>query len=111
FIAPFYAIFPAPDGFGFLQAFAPVDDTHTQFVFVMFKRDEPFSEEQRITHASRCGLLPGQDLDAFRRPIRNRTNNWLQDRDAMRTSSFSGIAGVNTEDIAMQESMGPIYDR
>jgi phthalate 4,5-dioxygenase len=111
FIAPFYAIFPAPDGFGFMQAFVPVDDTHTQFVFVMFKRNEPFTDEQRVTHASRSGLLPGHDLDEFRRPIRNRSNNWQQDREAMKTSSFSGITGVNTEDIAMQESMGPIYDR
>lgn len=111
FIAPFYAIFPAPDGFGFLQAFVPIDDTHTQFVFVMFKRNEPFTDEQRITHAQRSGLMPGRDLDDFRRPVRNRTNNWQQDREAMKTTSFSGITGVNTEDMAMQESMGAIYDR
>ena len=29
----------------------------------------------------------------------------------MRRGSFSGIAGVNIEDIAVQESMGAIYDR
>ena len=111
FIAPCYSIFPAPDGFGFLQAFVPVDDTHTSFFFVMFKRNEPFTDEQRETHAHRSGLLPGVDLDSERRSLRNRSNNWLQDRGAMKTGSFSGITGVNIEDIARQESMGPIYNR
>jgi phthalate 4,5-dioxygenase oxygenase subunit len=111
FAAPCYAIFPAPDGWSFLQAFVPVDDTHTRFVFVMVKRNEPFTDEQRVTHAKRSGLLPGHDLDEFSRPIRHRDNNWLQDREAMKAGSFSGITGINTEDIAVQESMGPIYDR
>jgi len=111
FAAPCYAIFPAPDRWIFLQAFVPVDDTHTRFVFVMVKRDEPFTAEQRVTHAKRSGLLAGHDLDEEGRPIRNRANNWLQDREAMKGGSFSGITGVNTEDITMQESMGAIYDR
>jgi len=111
FAAPCYAIFPAPDRWIFLQAFVPVDDTHTRFVFVMVKRDEPFTAEQRVTHAKRSGLLAGHDLGEEGRPIRNRANNWLQDREAMKGGSFSGITGVNTEDITMQESMGAIYDR
>jgi phthalate 4,5-dioxygenase len=33
------------------------------------------------------------------------------DRGAQRTTSFTGIAGTNTQDIAIQESMGPLFDR
>ena len=29
----------------------------------------------------------------------------------MATGSFTGLHGVNNEDIAVQESMGPLYDR
>jgi phthalate 4,5-dioxygenase oxygenase subunit len=111
FVAPFYAIFPAPKGFGFMQAFVPIDDTHTMFHYIQFKHNEPFTAEQREIHAGRSGMLPGRDIDQEFRKIRNRDNLWLQDRQSMRAGSFSGITGVNNEDIAMQESMGPVYDR
>jgi phthalate 4,5-dioxygenase oxygenase subunit len=43
---------------------------------------------------------------------RNRANGWLQDRAAMRAeTSFTGIAGIRNQDTAVQESMGPLYDR
>ena len=39
-------------------------------------------------------------------------NRWLQDRAAMRRGdSWSGLAGVGMEDFAIEESMGPIFDR
>src|SRR5262249_51556199 len=45
------------------------------------------------------------------RSRRNRENNYLQDRKVQRTETFSGIDGVNVQDRAVQESMGPIVDR
>jgi len=45
------------------------------------------------------------------RKKRNRDNDWLIDRDAQKTRSFTGIRGINTQDHAIQESMGPIVDR
>ena len=111
FAAPCFAMFPAAQGWSFFQAFVPMDDTHTRFIFVMTKREEPFTEEQRFVHAHKSGLAPGVDLDADGRSIRRRENNWQQDRAAMKNGSFSGIEGVNIEDLAMQESMGAIYDR
>ncbi|HEY0580533.1 MAG TPA: hypothetical protein VGE94_00015, partial [Chloroflexota bacterium] len=41
----------------------------------------------------------------------NRQNDYLIDRAVQRTRTYTGIAGVNTQDMAVQESMGPIYDR
>lgn len=39
-------------------------------------------------------------------------NGWGQDRQAMRDGkSFSGIRGLVLQDVAVQESMGPIVDR
>ncbi len=41
----------------------------------------------------------------------NRRNGWLIDREAQRTQSFTGIAGIHAQDRAVQESMGYIVDR
>ena len=41
----------------------------------------------------------------------NKANDYLLDREYQRTESFGAIRGVNTQDMAVQESMGPIYDR
>ena len=38
-------------------------------------------------------------------------NDYLLDREIQRTTSYTGIWGVNDQDRAIQESMGPIYDR
>ena len=46
-----------------------------------------------------------------RRLKRSLANDFLIDRGVQRTSTFSGISGVNTQDVAVQEGMGPIVDR
>jgi hypothetical protein len=35
----------------------------------------------------------------------------LIDREVQRTRSYTGIEGVNTQDFAIQQGMGPIVDR
>ena len=44
-------------------------------------------------------------------PKRNMTNDYLLDREIQQTTTYTGIWGVNDQDRAIQESMGPIYDR
>ena len=45
------------------------------------------------------------------RSLRNKRNNWLIDRQIQKTETFTGIEGINTQDRAVQESMGPVVDR
>jgi phenylpropionate dioxygenase-like ring-hydroxylating dioxygenase large terminal subunit len=45
------------------------------------------------------------------RPTFNRANDWGLDRRMQKTETFSGIDGINQQDRAVQESMGPIVDR
>jgi phenylpropionate dioxygenase-like ring-hydroxylating dioxygenase large terminal subunit len=45
------------------------------------------------------------------RSIRNRDNNYMLDRDVQKHETFTGIRGINAQDRAIQESMGPIVDR
>ena len=45
------------------------------------------------------------------RKIRNKDNDWLIDRQVQKFETYTGIEGINTQDHAVQESMGPIMDR
>lgn len=45
------------------------------------------------------------------RSIRNRDNNYMLDREVQKTQTFTGIRGINAQNRAIQESMGPIVDR
>src|SRR5580765_4749485 len=60
-----------------------------------------------------AGGLAWIPVDATRTfiPKRNMANDYLLDREIQRTVSYTGIWGVNDQDRAIQESMGPIYDR
>jgi phenylpropionate dioxygenase-like ring-hydroxylating dioxygenase large terminal subunit len=51
-------------------------------------------------------------VDAAFRPLQNKDNDYLMDRDAQKAGhTFSGIAGFGIQDASVQESMGPIQDR
>ncbi|HEX3246774.1 MAG TPA: Rieske 2Fe-2S domain-containing protein [Chloroflexota bacterium] len=69
---------------------------------------EPLANAAALESSS--GRAPS-DQDKNFRKIRNKDNRWLIDREVQRTLTFTGIEGVNTQDHAIQESMGPIVDR
>jgi len=91
-----------------VQIFVPVDDEHTMFYGVFFSQNgEPVRDMQATLRARR-----GIELDAEWYRLANAENAWLQDRAAMKTGeSWCGIEGFPNQDIACQESMGPIVDR
>jgi phthalate 4,5-dioxygenase oxygenase subunit len=112
FVAPFYGLFPGQEGWGSVQAFVPIDDTHTMLYFTRYNMRGPVSVEERKRHFAWSGFVPGVDVDGEGRKFRNRDNDWMQDRQAMQSGkSMSGIRGVQMEDAVVQESMGPIYNR
>src|SRR5260370_32013695 len=45
------------------------------------------------------------------RSFRNKRNDWMIDRQVQKKETFTGIDGINTQDRAVQEGMGPIVDR
>ena len=71
--------------------------------------DAPLDEADRAGRRLGNGPLD-VDQTTFR-SVRNRANGYLQDRRAQKTESFTGIDGINTQDRAVQESMGLIADR
>ena len=111
FIAPIYAMFPPPQGWVWMQAFAPIDDENTMFYFFQVA-ETAITPEQRALRLEAAEMRPGIDMDENFNMRRNPANFWLQDRAAMRRGeNHTGLAGVNPEDFAVQESMGPILDR
>jgi phthalate 4,5-dioxygenase len=87
----------------------PMDD-HTCMVWnFMYSLDEPLTDEQRREYGNGNG--PDHVDQTTFRSIRHMRNNWGIDRSVQKTETFSGIEGVNTQDRAVQESMGPVVDR
>src|SRR4029453_8631878 len=71
--------------------------------------DAPLTDEDRLERRLGNGPLD-VDQTTFR-SRRNRANDYPLDRQAQKTESFTGIDGINPQDRAIQESMGPIVDR
>jgi len=69
--------------------------------------------EDPISVESAHGNEYGDQVDIHNgfRSIYNRDNNWMIDRGIQKTDTYSGINGINQQDRAIQESMGPIVDR
>jgi phthalate 4,5-dioxygenase len=113
FVLPFHQIRPSQSaGGGVLVAghiWVPMDDWTTMVYNWAYSVDEPLTETDRLER--RTGNGPFHVDQTTFRSNRNRQNNYLIDRQAQKTENFTGIDGINTQDRAIQESMGPIVDR
>jgi len=121
FVLPFHQFRSSQvndDGSGKRQAipliqghmWVPMDDENTMVFNWMLAVDEdkPLTEDFVLKRESFAGRGPNGE-GATRH--QTRANDWLIDRAAQRTKTFTGIPGLNTQDLAAQESMGPIADR
>lgn len=108
FIAPYYSLIPPNDRYNVASVIVPIDDETTAFYFIAWGgRDCPTTEEWRRFNRTR----PGIELTERWEPKGTPKNNFLQDREAMKHGSFTGIEGIPNQDIAMWVSTGPIADR
>jgi len=98
------------------RAWVPMDDTHTMFVSLSW-RGSPASmrplKNGQMVPGSRLGFdyLPNTtDWYGRWRLTQNPSNDWMIDRAAQKTESFTGIASIHGQDQAVTESMGGITD-
>jgi len=109
FIIPNKATIPGPmsgDGYN-LYWHVPIDDTHHWRYDIVFRRSAPM-EEKDISRNQE--IL--DELGPNYRPLRNKTNRYLQDRESMKTWSFAGMGRIfNVQDTAIVEGSGSIVDR
>jgi phthalate 4,5-dioxygenase oxygenase subunit len=129
FLFPFFTMIPTGVlGVQLLvRAWVPIDDAHVMF----WSLEVPRSRQGRAgaggantlskggrpvaaagTRAGGFEFLPDTAdwLGKFRL-TQHRGNDYLIDRAAQRTQSFTGIAGIHQQDQAVTESMGAIIDR
>ena len=129
FLFPFFTMIPT----GILgtqilvRAWVPVDDSHIMFWSIAAPRSRAGNGAaggaSGLSAGGRplasAGARPGgfeflpdsSDWLGKFRLAQNKDNDYLIDREAQRTTSFTGIAGIHQQDQAVTESMGPIYDR
>jgi phthalate 4,5-dioxygenase oxygenase subunit len=108
FVAPFTVLIPPNDQYNLAQMLFPIDDTNTMFYWVAWHETKGIEQE---SWRKFCAAQVGIDLDENYRKVRTLSNNFLQDRQAMKLGDFTGITGIPAQDMAMWESMGPIADR
>jgi phthalate 4,5-dioxygenase len=91
------------------HAAVPVDDEHVMLWAVRWEGDRPMTPEEREMWGgenARVPVIPGSH-----RPQANKNNDYMIDRELQRTSSYTGIPPIGPQDLAVTESMGPIYKR
>ena len=88
----------------------PMDDEKTMVFNWMLVADEDKAMTPDFILKRETGAGRGPNGEGVVRH-QTRANDWLIDRQRQRTKTFTGIPGLNTQDLAVQESMGPIIDR
>ena len=109
FVAPCTALIPPNNLYNVANINVPQDDTSTAFYFIAW--GHPDQTPDTASWRSFLGQTVGVDLDQYYRPLRNRENNFWQDRAAMKAGNFTGITGFPNQDVAMWVTMGPIANR
>jgi phthalate 4,5-dioxygenase len=110
FLSPWFQMIPAAPGQQVSgHVWIPIDDEHCWAWTMTWHPDRPLSEDELARMLAGTGIHA--TADPKYRPLANKDNDYLQDRQAQRTTSFSGIRGIGEQDMACQESMGRIYDR
>ena len=95
-----------------IRAFIPIDDERCWRHTWMYSYDPavPIPDEMWLANEAANARGPADRLEGYR--IRwNRSNDYGFDRSVQKTKTFSGIAGIDLQDVAIQEGMGPVLDR
>jgi len=111
FLMPFYTmIAPEIGGTITARAWVPMDDEHCIVFTISYRHNGMLTPEELLRfkrgEVGHALLIPGTT-----RPVANKDNDYLIDRDIQKNVHFSGIKAIRAQDAAMSESAGPITDR
>jgi phthalate 4,5-dioxygenase oxygenase subunit len=111
FLVPNHSLAPGSMGQDNMngQTWVPIDDHHCWVYCYTWNPWRPITDRER--ELMRGGFGIHSQVDARWRPVRNRDNDYLIDRQAQRTTSFTGVRGISEQDAYIQDSQGPIADR
>jgi phthalate 4,5-dioxygenase len=105
FVAPCFLFMGPIQTHRVVMLFVPRND-HSNWHFLV--RYDPAASIDGEDYPASRGL---RNLDSAYRKLQNVDNDFLQDRQAMRTRTFNGIEGIIIEDHALAEIQGAIVDR
>src|SRR5215510_602797 len=115
FVMPFYQLRAggSPQTVGNIDGhiWVPIDDTTCMTYNFHCRKFEPITFEQWQDYEHRMGRGVEDYLPGTSKLKDNASNDYGLSRERQRTVNYTGITGTNTQDFAVQESMGAIYDR
>ena len=77
------------------QTWVPIDDEHCWIYTYTWNPDRPITDtEMAVITGGRASVH--SVVDEHYRPVRNRANDYLIDREAQRTTSFTGVQGISS---------------
>jgi phthalate 4,5-dioxygenase oxygenase subunit len=102
-------VVPKLDG----HLWVPIDDEQTNVYNWGYSADPAIAISAEMAEAFEHGSGRGQEdlIPGTFKLKRNPSNDYLIDRKLQKSRTFTGIDGINTQDFAIQEGMGPIVDR
>jgi nitrite reductase/ring-hydroxylating ferredoxin subunit len=112
FMLPSHSITPSamPGETYFGYSWVPITDESCWIYVYAWTPDRPLAADERARlvrggYGQMAALGPGYV------PLRNRSNDYLIDREDQKHRSFTGIRGIAEQDAMAQESQGRIADR
>jgi phthalate 4,5-dioxygenase len=115
FVMPFYQLRAggSPNTVGNIDGhiWVPIDDVTCMTYNFHCRKFEPITFEQWQGYEHRMGRGAEDYIPGTFKLKDNASNDYGLSRERQRTVNYTGIMGTNTQDFAVQESMGPIYDR
>ena len=112
FMLPSHSITPSamPGEVYYGYSWVPVDDESCWIYIYGWHPDRPITKDERAKF-DKGGYGQFAELGPGYVPLRNRSNDYLIDREAQKNLSFTGIRGIAEQDTMAQESQGLIADR
>jgi len=89
----------------------PIDDVTCWAWNFHFSIDKPQPREEFDRYEHQMGRGPEDFIPGTFHLKANGSNDYNMSRERQKTANYTGIEGTNTQDFAVQESMGAIYDR
>ncbi|MGE0873880.1 MAG: Rieske 2Fe-2S domain-containing protein [Burkholderiales bacterium] len=101
------AAFPGENYYGY--TWVPITDEACWMYTYVWNPEQPISAEDRQRFDAGYNVISAVDSEFV--PLRNKSNEYMLDREEQRNVSYTGVRGVAEQDTMIQESLGPIADR
>jgi phthalate 4,5-dioxygenase oxygenase subunit len=110
---PWYTMIPPWTGDGPIagHAWVPIDDGHAWAYAFTWHPTRPLSDEERAHMLGRPDGMYSELIPGTYRPRRNRANDYAEPDWPLENHRMKRIRYFLDQDVAITESMGPLYDR